>query len=190
MSLGVSAASPSSAMRRRHRLACLRGLIAEIGQRRYGLRGRVVAGGARRPWPCRGRHVQAGDRQGRRLVLEFRDDALRQLLADARRLLHRRPVLQGDGVGEVLRSQRAQHGQRHLGADALDGLQRAEPGALHLAGEPVKADGVLAHVRLDGEADLLARPCSVAQRARRRLHLVAHAVDVDDGVRSRRPRRR
>ena len=103
-------------------------------------------------------------------------------LPTPRRLLDRRPVLQGDGVGEVLRRQRAEHGQRHLGADALDGLQRAEPGALDLAGEAEQADGVLAHVRLDGEAHGLAG-LQRAQRARRGLHLVAHAADVDDGVR-------
>src|SRR6202035_2569698 len=45
--------------------------------------------------------------------------------------------------------------------------------------EAKEADRIFAHVRVDGEADLLAG-LEVAQRARRGLHLVADAVDVDD----------
>src|SRR5262249_18275377 len=132
--------------------------------------------------PARGRgHVEPCNGQGGRLVAKFGDNALRQLLAYTGRLLHRRPVLQGDGTGEILRRKRAKHGQGHLGPYALDGLQQAEPGALDPAGEPEQAKGTPAHVRLDGEAHRLTR-LQGAQGAGGGLHLIAHAPNIDDGV--------
>src|SRR5262249_20381347 len=140
-----------------YRLACLSGLIAEVGERRDRLGRGIVFRRCRPALAAGGPHVEARNGKGWRPVLELGNHALGELLADTRRLLDRGPVLQGDRVREVLRRERAEHGQRHLGSYALDRLQGAEPGTLHLAGEPEQADGVLAHVRLDGKAYRLTR---------------------------------
>ena len=60
-------------------------------------------------------------------------------------------------VGEVRRRERAEHGERDLGADALHRLQRPEPGALMFGGEAVEPDRVLPHMGVDGERHGLAR---------------------------------
>ena len=49
---------------------------------------------------------------------------------DARRARHHVLVLERHGIGEVAGIERAEHGERNLGADALHCLQRPEPGAL------------------------------------------------------------
>ena len=72
---------------------------------------------------------------GRRLVFQFGDDALGDFRPDARRARHHRLVAHGDGGGEIGGLERAEHGQRDLGADALHGLQQPEPFALDVAGE-------------------------------------------------------
>ena len=54
--------------------------------------------------------------------------------------------------------------ERHLGADALHGLQQAEPFALGVAEKAEQADLVFAHVRLDRQRRRLAgagSACSV-----------------------------
>ncbi len=53
--------------------------------------------------------------------------------------------------------ERAEHRERHLGADALHGLQQAEPFALDVGQEAEQADLVLAHIGLDRERRGLAR---------------------------------
>ena len=49
-----------------------------------------------------------------------------------------------------------------------------------LAGEAVKPDLVLAHMRVDGEAHGLPHRRQHGQRAGADGHLVAHAADIDD----------
>ena len=70
-----------------------------------------------------------------------------------------------DGGGEVGGLERAEHRERDLGADALHGLQQAEPFALDVGEEAEQPDLVLAHMGLDRRASP-ARPvagsaCSV-----------------------------
>src|SRR5690606_9549927 len=96
-------------------------------------------------------------------------------------LLDRRPIAERDRIGEIPRRERAKHGKRHLRADTLHSLQRAEPAPLDLAREAEKTDRVLAHVRVDDERNRLS-DLHGAQCPRRGLHLVANAVDVDDAV--------
>ena len=128
----------------------------------------------------RRRHVQAGDRQRRRLVLQLRHDALRQLLADARRLLDARPVAERDGVGEILRRQRAEQRRarpwsRRPARSAACGTSSARPRSAKPNRRIASSRTCVSMVSDDVVADL-----QVAQRARRGLHLVADAADVDD----------
>ena len=55
------------------------------------------------------------------------------------------------------RLERAEHGERDLGADALHGLQQPEPFALDVGGEAEQLDLVLAHMGLDRQRRRLAR---------------------------------
>ena len=66
----------------RHRLARLAGLIAKVGQRRDRLRRRVAGGHSRAAFLAPLGAPERGDGECRRLVLQLRDDALRQLFAD------------------------------------------------------------------------------------------------------------
>ncbi len=91
-----------------------------------------------------------------------------------------RLVAHGDGGGEIGGLERAEHGQRHLGADALHGLQQPEPFALDVGEKAEQPDLVLAHMRLDRQRDRLARRRQRLQRARRAMHHIADAADVDD----------
>ena len=78
--------------------------------------------------------------------------------------------------------QRAEHGERDLGADALHGLQQAEPFALDVGAEAEQLDLVLAHIGLDRQHRGLARRGQRLQRARRAMHLIADALHVEDHV--------
>src|SRR6185437_7417809 len=116
------------------------------------------------------------------LVLEFRDDALGHFRPDARRARHHRLVARLDRRRKLGRLERAEHGERHLGADALYRLQDAEPFALGVAGKAEQLDLVLAHIGLDRQRRRLARRRQRLQRARRAVHQIADAVDVEDDV--------
>ncbi len=105
-----------------------------------------------------------------------------KLLADALRLFHGRPISQRNRIGEIVRREHAEHAKRHLGADALHALQRAEPAALDLALEAIEPDRVFAHMRVDGQHDPFA-VLEIAQSPRRELYLVADAAHIDDRVR-------
>ena len=91
-----------------------------------------------------------------------------------------RLVLERDGGGELARLHDAEDGERHLAADALHGLQQAEPFALEVGGEAVEADHVLAHIGLDRQRHRLARRRQRLERAHRAIDLVADAADIDD----------
>ncbi len=71
-------------------------------------------------------------------------------------------------------------GERDLGADALHRLQQPEPLPLDIGEEPEQADLILAHMGLDGEVDRLARRRQRLQGARRTMHEIADAMDVED----------
>ena len=76
--------------------------------------------------------------------------------------------------------QRREDGERDLGADALHRLQQPEPLALDVGEEAEEADLVLAHMGLDRKLDRLAGRRQRLQGARRAMHEIADAVDVDD----------
>src|SRR5205814_7187250 len=78
------------------------------------------------------------------------------------------------------RAERAEHGERDLGADALHGLQQAEPFALDVGQETEQPDLVLAHMGLDREHDRLALRGQRLEGAGRAMHHVTDAADVDD----------
>src|SRR5579883_3117713 len=153
--------------------------IAEIDQRGNGVRD-----GARRAGIVDGagqmhdRRVDIG--KAGRLVLELGDNALGDLGADTRRARHRGLVAQRDRVRQFRRRQRAEHGQRDLGADALHGLQQAKPFALDVAAKAEQFYRVLSNVGFDRQYGSFARRGQMLQRARRAMHLVADAADVED----------
>ena len=91
-----------------------------------------------------------------------------------------RLVAHGDRGREIRGLERAEHRERDLGADALHGLQQAEPLALDIAEEPEQLDLVLAHVSLDRQRRRLAGGWKRLQGAARAMHHVADAADVDD----------
>ena len=100
----------------------------------------------------------------RHLVLQLGDDALGDLRPDAGRARHRRLVAHRNRLGELGGPERAEHGERDLGADALHGLQQPKPFALEVGGEAEQLDLVLAHISLDRQRRRLARrgsACSV-----------------------------
>src|SRR4029077_1038064 len=70
--------------------------------------------------------------------------------------------------------------ERHLGADALHGLQQAEPLAFDVARESEQAYLVLAHMCLDRQRHRLALRRQRLQGSRGAMHHVADAVHVDD----------
>ena len=70
--------------------------------------------------------------------------------------------------------------ERNLGADALHGLQQPEPFALDVGLKAEQADLILAHMGLDGEHHRLARRRQRLQGARRAVHHIPDAVDIDD----------
>jgi hypothetical protein len=78
--------------------------------------------------------------------------------------------------------QRAEHGERYLGADALHGLQQPKPFPLMIGAEAEQFDLVLADVSLDREHRGLAGRRQGLQRARGAMHLVADAADVEDDI--------
>src|SRR5215510_4537641 len=117
---------------------------------------------------------------GRRLVLQFRHDALGDLRAHARRARDHGLVAHGDGGGEIGGLERAEHGERDLGTYALHGLQQTEPLALDVGAETEQPDLILAHVCFDRQRGGLADTRQFLQRARGALHEIANAVDVED----------
>ena len=134
ISVAVSAPSPALRAAARDRGGRLRLAVAEIDQRRdrVGHRPRralLVERAGSAPPPDR-------HREGRRLVLQFGDDALGELRPDARRARDHRLVAHRDRRRELGRLERAKHRQRHLGADPLHGLQQAEPFALEVVAKP------------------------------------------------------
>ena len=62
----------------------------------------------------------------------------------------------------------------------MDGLQQPKPLTLDLGAKAKQANLIFTHMRLDGEHGRLADTRQFLERARRAMHLVADAVDVDD----------
>src|SRR4029077_6845271 len=81
---------------------------------------------------------------------------------------------------EVAGIERAEYGERHLGADALHRLQRPEPGALVVCGKTVQPDRIFAQMGVDGERHDLADGRQRCERAGGAGHFIADAIHVDD----------
>src|SRR5215813_13045624 len=157
----------------------LRLAVAEIDQRGDGVHDRLRRASLfDRAGEPDHRRIEIG--VGRRLVLEFRHDALGDLRADAGRARDHGLVAHGDGGGEIGGLERAEHGERDLGTHALHGLQQTEPFALDVGAEAEQSDLILAHVCFDRQRGGLAYARQFLQRARGALHEVADAVDVED----------
>ncbi len=90
-------------------------------------------------------------REGGRLVLEFGDDADRNLRADTRARETAVRVLQRDGIRKLGRRQRRQHGESHLCADPLNALQQVEPLPFQGSHEAEELELVLTNIGLDEE---------------------------------------
>ena len=80
-----------------------------------------------------------------------------------------------------MRRLRTQQRERHLRANALNGLQQAEPLALLAACEAEQLDRIFAHLRFDVERRALACHRQVRQNPRRAVHDITNAADIDDG---------
>src|SRR5262249_18625918 len=117
---------------------------------------------------------------GRRLVLQFRHDALGHFRADAGRARDRGLVAHGDGGGEIGGLERAEHGERDLGTHALHGLQKAEPFALDVGAEAEQLYLILAPACFYRQRGGLAATRQFLQGAGGPLHEVADTVDVED----------
>ena len=100
---------------------------------------------------------------------------------DARDVAQRGRVLGGDSRRKLIRRQQREHCQRKPRADALDGLQQAEPVALDRRLEAVEMDMVFAHMGLDDERHRFADGRQGTQGAARAIDQIADATDVDHG---------
>jgi hypothetical protein len=126
-----------------------------------------------------GRHRPAAQR----LALQLGDDAQGELWPDPLGAGDGGPVVAGHGGGEVAGRQDVEHGQRRLGADALDGPQGHEGVAVVAGQEAVEHHaGLLAPLGLDVQHRLAADLRQPAQRARAAAHDVADAGHVDQRV--------
>ena len=92
----------------------------------------------------------------------------------------RRLVARRDRRGEIAGLERREDRERDLGADALHGLQKAEPFALARREKAEQADLVLAHMGLDRKLDGLAGRRQRLQGARRAMDEIADAMDIED----------
>src|SRR5712671_5142844 len=136
----------------------LRRTVAEIDQRRDRVGNRTRrAIVIDRAGQMHQRRIDIGE--GRRLVLQFGDDAFGHLRADAGRACHRRLV-----------------------ADALHGLQQAKPFTLGVAAKAKQFYLILAHVSLDRKHRGFTGRGQRLQRPRRTVHLIADTADVEDHI--------
>ena len=93
---------------------------------------------------------------------------------------HHDLVAQRDRGGEVGRRQGAEDRERHLGADALHGLQEAKPFAFAVEQKSEQANLIFPHMGLDRERNRRARGRQRLQGPHRAMHQLADPVDVKD----------
>src|SRR5262245_31996323 len=168
-----------AARRRRDGSGRLRLAVAEIDQRRDSVRD-----GARRTLLLDRAHEAyeraIHGREFRRLALELVADAVGHFRPDAGRARDRGLVAHRDRGGELVVLERAEHRERHLGTNALYGLQQAEPFALDVSRKTIEADLILPHIGLNRQRREFTQRRQLAQSASRAMHLVADTTDVED----------
>ena len=113
---------------------------------------------------------------------ELAEQALRELGSDARHPSEELAVARRDRACKLGRRERGEDAKRHLGAHPLDGGQEAEPGAFGSVGKTVEEDRVLAELGFDQEVGGRRRGGKSGERARRGVHEIADAADIDDAA--------
>src|SRR5262249_21342131 len=92
---------------------------------------------------------------GRELLLELEHDTLRRLAADTGDRLETRGVLERNRASQLGGPGAGDDGERDLGPDTGDGQKMREELPLLRVREAVELEGVLAHVQIGLEHDLL-----------------------------------
>src|SRR5215510_6173544 len=168
-----------AAGRRRDGSGRLRLAVAKIDQRRDRIRD-----GARRTLlldRAHEAHKRAiHGREFRRLALELVADAVGHFRPDTGRARDCGLVAHRDRGGELVVLERAEHRERHLGANALHGLQQAKPFALDVSRKTIEADLILPHIGLNRQRREFTRRRKLVQGAGRAMHLVADTTDIKD----------
>ena len=88
------------------------------------------------------------ERDPDRSVLTMAGDALSRALADAGGARHQRRLLIGEGQAQRIGAERAENGERRLGADAADGEQQVKDAQLVFALKAEQGEGVFAHLQV------------------------------------------
>src|SRR3954470_691586 len=149
------------------RLARAEAQIGEGGERVLG----VAAGGDGR--------AAGAERDASGLVLQFVDDALGELGADALGSGDHLIVAAGCCAVDFIDRERRKDGERDPRADSLDGDQQPEPVALGSGREADQADEILGDQHLGVEHHLLADRAKRRKRPARGGNEIADAADVD-----------
>src|SRR6185503_9904170 len=113
------------------------------------------------------------------LALQFEQQALGGLLADARDLGEPRAVLQRHRLGELGHGEPGQHGKRGARAHAGNADQFAKRAAFFQRRKAVKNMRVLAHQQVGVQRHAVAGRGQVEEGAHRHVDLVAHAADFE-----------
>src|SRR5690606_21099677 len=117
------------------------------------------------------------------LGLQFRDDSLGHLLANARRARNHGYVAQCDGVSQFGRRKGRKNAKCNLRANALNiAHQQAEPFTLQRRAEPIEPNRILTHIGFDEERRCGSCTIQRSERARRTMHDIAHTIHIDDAV--------
>src|SRR3990167_2487702 len=120
---------------------------------------------------------------GAELALEFEQQAFGGLLADAGHLDDASAVLRADGLGQIGHAHARQHRQRRARPHAADLDELAKGLAFGRAAKAVQDLRVLAHHEVRQQRHFFARARQVVESAHGHVHLVAHAVAVDQDLR-------
>src|SRR3989344_3672731 len=115
---------------------------------------------------------------GPQLALELQQQPLGRLLANARHLDQAACLLQRDSLGQIRHAHAAQDGQRSARPHARYLDQLAERLALGRRGKAIQQLRVFAHNELGQQAHLFAHSGQVVERAHGHIHLIAHAMAV------------
>ena len=116
---------------------------------------------------------------GAQLALEFQQQALGGFLADAGHLDQAAGFLRRDRLCQLLHAQPAQYAQRHARAHARHLDELAKGVALRRGGKTIEQLCILAHDKMRQQSDRLAQAGQMVESAHGHIHLVAHAVAVD-----------
>src|SRR5690606_9755962 len=104
------------------------------------------------------------------LGLQFRDDSLGHLLANARRARNHGYVAQCDGVSQFGRRKGRKNAKCNLRANALNiAHQQAEPFTLQRRAEPIEPNRILTHIGFDEERRCGSCTIQRSERARRTM---------------------